>query len=71
MKTEHRKGEMPDSIYLLIENVVEDIFCEYETTIDFDIKYFPRKQMYINRTFNNLMKEGFVSRMRDKIGIKN
>ena len=66
IKPEHRRGEIPDSIYLLIEKVVDDMFIEFDKMEDFEFRRLPKNQRLINRVFNELMREGFHDRMRNK-----
>jgi len=65
MKKEHRRGEIPDSIYLLIEKVVDDIFNEFDNIEGFDVRYFPKNQRHIHKIFNDLMREKFYNQMKN------
>jgi len=63
---ERRRGEMPDSVYILIETFVEDLFNELERDEKFDIKNFPRNQRFIDRTYRELMREEMHVRMKER-----
>jgi hypothetical protein len=67
MRPEHRKGEMPDSIYLLVEQFVDDLFAEYEKMEGFEILQAHRMHRFTDRTFRHLMREKLHEEMRKRM----